>query len=496
MRAILIATGGRNGAEPLIERYPDPLLPLLDRPFLQHVIEYLARQGVREFEIVLSHRPETVEGYFGDGTRWGCRFTYHLARDPQRPYRVLKTLEITDDEPVLLGHADRLPAMSIAELAEDVERALPLVDEDDAGKITWTGWAFLPANGIAAIAADWTEAMLAEHLLALPDDHVVDHLLDTGSFAAMLASQRTVLEKAFPPLFLTGREVEPGVWLSRNVSIHPTAKVVAPVYVGEDCRIGAGAQVGPHAVIGRGCILGRGCIVSNSLVFPENYVGADLELSDVIVDRNRILRSEGTVTEADAFLLGSLSVSRKRSVLAKTGARLLALGLLLLTSPLLLATALFLKIVRRGPVLYRSRAVIARDAAGTRRRTATLWSFVPPGHAARGGTPGFRNLVLVCLPALFNIVRGELNFAGVAPRTPEEVEKLPPEWRTLYLCCKVGLITETGIRANNPCNDDERYAAEAYYAAAADWRFDARLISAYLYLALLPLRTARSYPAI
>jgi lipopolysaccharide/colanic/teichoic acid biosynthesis glycosyltransferase len=499
MRAILIATGGRNGAEPLIDRYPDSLLPLLDRPFLQHVVEYLARQGIRRFDIVLSHRPEAVEGYFGDGTRWGCQFTYHLARDPGRPYRVLKMIDRKDDEILVLGHADRLPAFAIEEIGDPGDDPLPLVDEDDTGRITWTGWAVIPSSSLPKIDADWSESDLADHLLALPIDHVVERVLDTGSFDAMLNSQCAVLDKNFAPLFLTGREIEPGVWISRNVSLHPTAKVVAPVFVGEDCHIGPGVQVGPHAAVGRGCILGRDSTVSRSLIFPENYIGADLELSNVIVDRNRILRGEHTITEADAFLLGSLSAGGVGRSSAGTVSRLLALALLAVSLPVLLVMAVFLRLTRSGPVFYRTRAVVLPQAPGSRRRTCTLWSFHRSGASSLANgelAPSIRGLLLIVLPALINIVRGELRFAGVAPRTPEEVNRLPIEWRTLYLSCKSGLFTEAASRGSGTPTLDERYAAEAYYAAMGDWRYDLRLILGYLYRAVASARVASGCPVV
>jgi NDP-sugar pyrophosphorylase family protein len=499
MRAILIATGGRDGAAPSIDRYPDSLLPLVDRPFLQHVIEYLARQGVRRFDIVLSHKPEAVESYFGDGTRWGCRFVYHLARDPGRPYRAMKSLDLSEAGPVILGHADRLPAFAVEDVADKSDSPLPLVTESDSGDVAWTGWAVLPPAAVAEIGADWGESKLAEHFLTLSADHVVERLLDAGSFAALLTSQRTVLAKEFAPLFLTGREVEPGVWLSRNVSLHPTAKVTAPVFVGEDCHIGPGVQIGPHAVVGRGCLLGRDCKVSGSLIFPENYVGADLELDNVIVDRNRILRGEGTVTEADAILVGSLAPGRIARRAAGIGSRLVALALLVLSSPVLLATALYLRLTRPGPVLYRTRAVVLPETAGSRRRVCTLLSFHPAGPAALADgilPPGIRGILLVFLPALVNVVSGELSFTGVGPRSAEAVNRLSPEWRALYLCCKAGLITEATVRPGSVSTADERFASEAYYAAAADWRYDARLVFAFLSRALWSVRAASSCPAV
>ena len=106
-----MAPGEAPCTAPLTERYPTPLLPLVDRPFLQHVIEFCVHQGVRRFDFVLSHLPEKVEEFLGGGERWGSSFTCHLAREPSRPYRLLRVLDFAGgpDEPVLFGHADRLP---------------------------------------------------------------------------------------------------------------------------------------------------------------------------------------------------------------------------------------------------------------------------------------------------------------------------------------------------------------------------------------------------
>ena len=75
MRAVLFCTGDWPALAPLNDRLPGPLLPLLDRPFLQHVVEYLISRGVKRFDIVLSHLPEKVEEALGDGKRWGCPIT-------------------------------------------------------------------------------------------------------------------------------------------------------------------------------------------------------------------------------------------------------------------------------------------------------------------------------------------------------------------------------------------------------------------------------------
>src|ERR1700761_3869838 len=57
---------------------PHVLLPLGDRPMLQHVVESLVHQGIVRIEILLEHAPEQVSHLLGDGTRWGCSFRFHF----------------------------------------------------------------------------------------------------------------------------------------------------------------------------------------------------------------------------------------------------------------------------------------------------------------------------------------------------------------------------------------------------------------------------------
>jgi hypothetical protein len=61
VRAVVIAIGESTAMRSLNECYPTPLLPLLDRPFIQHVVECLVDLGATEFDFILSHLPERVE---------------------------------------------------------------------------------------------------------------------------------------------------------------------------------------------------------------------------------------------------------------------------------------------------------------------------------------------------------------------------------------------------------------------------------------------------
>lgn len=503
MRAVIIAAGEAPGIKPLDEHYPAPLLPLIDRPFIQHVVEFYAAQGVTRIDFVLSRFPEKIEHHLEDGTRWGTKFSFHLARDPSSPYRILRALDWSGGEgPILFGHADRLPLVPLREALALPARPVLFTSRDSGDGLRpappppegapgeWTGWALVLPEHLAALPAGADEAGLYDYLLksAVGGSPCLEVAQPLGvrTFEELFAAHRTFLGKKTPGLQTAGREADPGVWLARNVRLHPTVRFFPPVYVGENCDVGPGVRLGPDAVLGKDCVLDGHCTVTHSVVFPGSYVGEGLELADVLVDKNRLisLRLGGAVDVSDNFLLGSIAERHLSRWFGRTLARVAALAALLLASPLLLAVALCLKLFRRGPLLCRKDAVRLPAAAGEDAwRTFPVWSFSPiPGGGAGAwgrGLCSLRGLVLRFLPALFSVVRGELSFVGLPPRTPDEVKQLPNDWMTLYLRSKAGIVTEASVRPAANLTDDDLYAADAVYAACAGWTYDLKLLARY-----------------
>lgn len=486
MRALIIATGDEPGIAPLNDRYPAPLLPLVDRPFVQHVVESFANQGVKQFDFVLSHFPEKLEHFLGDGHRWGARFTYHLTRDATRPYRLLKAVDwqFEGGEPVLFGHADRLPALAL----EKARVATPTLIgwRDGDGQRRWSGWALLSPEQLASLPAEATEKELEQHLTAAAGQSWVEagRPLSTANFLDILTSHQAVLGKEFAGLLLGGREVEPGIWLSRNVVLHPTAQVFPPVYIGENCQIGRGVRLGPFVVVGNDCLLDERSTLTQSVIFPGSYVGEGLELADVLVDKNRLVNARvgGAVTITDDFILGSMSERHLRRGLMRVVSQASGVVALVLASPVLLLTALCLKVVRPGPVVYR-RDVIRLPAKEAGWQSFSLVSFaLPAGPGKPDSFPpcSVRSMLLRFLPALVNIARGELCFVGVPPRSAAEVKELSHDWQALYLQSKPGAVTEAAVHHPPDAGEEERYAAEAFYTASAGGRYDMKLLLRFL----------------
>jgi len=492
MRAILIAASEPASMKMMSARYPLALFHLVDRPVLQVVIEYLIEQGITEFNIVLNHLPEVIEDYFGDGQRWGVPIHYHLCKDPEHPYGVLQTLTLPEEEgAVLFGHINSLPdfpkdslqllssagprQFMFSSLVPGNESVVPQVeDKQIPPTATWTGWAMIPVQRWSQLPrqADYTALATAINSMD-PTNTMCEHLLSFDSYPALLRANVDILTNSFSPFQPTGRLNEPGVWINRNVMLHPTAKVTPPIYIGENSRIGANVQLGPDVVVGCDTILDVGSIVQHAIVMRNSYVGEGLELDGVIVDKNLLVntRLEIETRIQEQFMISELSGTPFKGAIGRGISSLAGLVLWVITFPLFLLIYLALLIGRRGPVLQTHRYLRLPVMQDERWREMTVWSFSPTPSQQYG----LAHCLLVALPALGSVIKGDLRLVGLPPRTPEDVQQLPVDWRALYLQGYAGLVTETMIRYGQTVTEDEQYAADAYYAVHANGWYDLRL---------------------
>jgi lipopolysaccharide/colanic/teichoic acid biosynthesis glycosyltransferase len=247
-------------------------------------------------------------------------------------------------------------------------------------------------------------------------------------------------------------------------------------------------------VVSPNCLVDESSLLCESVVFPGSYVGQGLELNDAIVNRNRLVNVAvgAAITVTDNFILGNF-VENKLGQLARAAvSRGIAIILLSILWPVLLVVWLWRAVAGPGPAVTRKSVVRMPAADASDYSTYNLLSFCPScARHSRGG--GAHELLLHFLPGLICAARGDLSFVGVAPRTAEEIEKLPGDWQRLYLGSVAGLITESYVVHGPSPSEDALYSAEVFYTAMASPKHDLALIAGY-FARVVGLR--RSAPAL
>ena len=76
MKAMILAAGRGTRVRPLTNEMPKPMIPIIGKPVMEYIVEELARHGFDEIMINVSHLPEKIESYFGNGERFGVEIGY------------------------------------------------------------------------------------------------------------------------------------------------------------------------------------------------------------------------------------------------------------------------------------------------------------------------------------------------------------------------------------------------------------------------------------
>ena len=449
-------------ASPWVERHANLLDaqtildPLLGRCLLQRAVEHLVRIGSRHLMVVLGDNAAEVRDFLKEGERWGCSISYHYP-DPRASMRqFLKAIGITTLEHYRVGNA-----WSIAPLALNADStqhgAGSVLHWQDADTTRWTGWgclsgAWLLSRNIPADIAALGACIAGDEWL---EKSIVVPMLVADSPANLVCGMERLLN-----------EDNAKVIKSAQAQIHPSARLIAPCYIGRAVNIDAGAVIGPHAVIEEGAFVAAGAQVRHSMVLPETYVGGELELDHVIVRGpvlvNAILASRTEVTDPELLShLHPVTGSSARSI------RAIAAVLQAALSPMYL----LLRRSRAFPAQSVAHAILpcpgrhGRNMASMRVAVALPPNSSPDPHEAYDWTLHF---VATFFPGLDAVRRGELRLIGPSLRSWREAASLPEEWRRIYQESSCGLLNDTWLQSSPDTSNDVAFASDALAAASAE----------------------------
>jgi len=307
---VILAGGEGTRLRPLTLGTPKPVVPIVDRPLLQHQLDLLAKIGVREIVFSLAYRPERVESVFGDGSAVGRRIVYAVEDSPlgtggavrnALPHLDQRSIVfngdiLTDvDLPAVMalhetsGAAATLvltpvPNPSAFGLVEaDAEgRVRRFVEKPDPSQITTdtinAGIYVLETAALELIPPQVKHSIERGFFPALIErgDRVMAYVhrgywIDIGTPEKYLQVHRDILEGRFPVAL--DAPLRDGSRVHADSALEPGAHLVAPCYVGPGCRVAAGATVGAGSVLVGDVRLASGASVSDSVLWPGVTIG-------------------------------------------------------------------------------------------------------------------------------------------------------------------------------------------------------------------------------
>ena len=108
MKAVILAGGLGTRLQPYTTFLPKPMLPLGEKPLLEHLIDWLKLNKVDEIILCVSYLRKTIEDYFEDGARFGVKIEYAVADRPLATAGQLKTAETFVDDTFVCVYGDSI----------------------------------------------------------------------------------------------------------------------------------------------------------------------------------------------------------------------------------------------------------------------------------------------------------------------------------------------------------------------------------------------------
>jgi mannose-1-phosphate guanylyltransferase len=108
VKAVILAGGLGTRLQPYTTFVPKPMLPLGEKPLLEHLIEWLRKNGIKSIVLCVSYLKKTIQDYFEDGARFGVDIEYAVASKPLATAGQLKTAEKLVDETFVCVYGDSI----------------------------------------------------------------------------------------------------------------------------------------------------------------------------------------------------------------------------------------------------------------------------------------------------------------------------------------------------------------------------------------------------
>jgi mannose-1-phosphate guanylyltransferase/phosphomannomutase len=336
MRAVVMAGGEGTRLRPMTASMPKPLLPIANRPIMEHVLRLLRRHGFAETVVTLQFLASLVRNYFGDGEDFGMPLHYvneetplgtagsvknaeHLLQDGT--FLVISGDALTDFDLTALVRFHRekgaLVTVCLARVPDPLEFGITIVDDEGRvqrflEKPTWgqvfsdtvnTGIYVMEPEVFEHVAkgepVDWSSDVFPK--LVAEGKPIYGYVAegyweDVGTHESYLRAQADVLSGKVD-VDLDGFQVSPGVWIAEGADVHPDAVLKGPLYIGDYAKVEAGAELREYTVLGSNVVVKTGAFLHRAVVHDNVFIGPHSNLRACVIGKNTDIMRAARIDE-------------------------------------------------------------------------------------------------------------------------------------------------------------------------------------------------------
>ena len=335
MKAVILVGGLGTRLRPLTCNTPKPMIPLVNQPFIEHMLENLRDQGIDEAILAVQYLADRFRETLGDGSRLGLKVHIVEEPEPRGTAGAVKNVEHMLDDTTFVFNGDVMTDLDLqAMLAYPRERqskltialtpvedptAFGLVETDASGRIG----RFLEKPRPEDVTTNMINAgtyIIEPELFRYvpPDQHYMFErglfpmLLQTGDPMYGYPSPAYWTDVGKPQAYLEvhhdiligkvryqfrGRQIADRIWVENGVEIDPSAQLVAPLVLGASVRIGPGAHIIGPTVIGACCVIGANVTIEAAVLWEDNEVAEGAVLHSCMVGKGNRIGAKAHLTD-------------------------------------------------------------------------------------------------------------------------------------------------------------------------------------------------------
>jgi len=336
MKAIIMAGGAGSRLRPLTCGRPKPIVPIMNKSVMGRIIELLKKNGITDIGVTLQFLPEKIENLFGDGKDLGVNIQYFIEDSPLGTAGSVKNAEEFLDDTFVVISGDALTDIDLTKAIEYhkskntictlvlKEVAVPLeygvVMTDETGKIvrflekpSWgevfsnlanTGIYILEPKALSYFEKnkkfDFSQdlfPLLMNEGNDLYGYTTTDYWCDVGDIGSYIQSHIDILEGKVNLDLNTEFENKNGIYIGKNVEIHPSAKLTAPLVIGNNCKIGKNVELHEYTVLGENVVVDDNATIKRSIIWQNTHIGPNSRISAGILCYGNNLKSNVVVLE-------------------------------------------------------------------------------------------------------------------------------------------------------------------------------------------------------
>jgi mannose-1-phosphate guanylyltransferase/phosphomannomutase len=345
MKAVVMAGGEGSRLRPLTSGIPKPLVPVVGKPVMEHILRLLKKHDITDVIVTLQYLGSSIRDYFGDGSDFGVDITYVVEDSPLGTAGSVKNAQEYLDEPFIVISGDALTDIDLTKVmgyhrekaaaativltsvSNPLEYGVVITNPDGSinrflEKPSW-GEVFsdqvntgiyviepavldlMPPAAVVDWSADVFPKMLAGGM-PLYGYLAPGYWCDIGNLQTYYQANWDALEGRVD-VEIAGERRYGNVWMGENVEIGLGVRIEGPAYVGNECKLKAGVFLNGPVCIGNFSVVDENTKLSNSVIWTYSYVGESSRLRQAIVCRhvtikNSCLLEEGAVIGDDVVV--------------------------------------------------------------------------------------------------------------------------------------------------------------------------------------------------